>query len=145
MLRYSLRCKGKIVKEKPIKLVPKNLNKKYRQGGSINMLIIFSVGVFFASLTMRIDSIMDRTGMMGSSKSWNIFLTIITLASGISMFALMTYGFIEYKWWIPILVFIGFGLISAIIVNGRTFMFFTMARPLFALFSIISAIWCWII
>ncbi len=111
----------------------------------MNALIIFSLGILFGSLTMRADSIAERTGLVGSSKAWNNFLIITTLASGMAMFALMTYGFVEYKWWIPILVFIASGIISAIIVNGRTFVFFTLARPLFSLFSIIAAVWCWVI
>ncbi len=72
-------------------------------------------------------------------------LMIISFASGIAIFALMTWGFLEYQWWIPILVFLASGLISAIIVNGRTFLFFALARPLFSLFSIIAAVWCWFI
>ena len=111
----------------------------------MNALIIFSLGILFGSLTIRIDSIVERTGLVGTSQAWNNLLIITTLASGIAMFALMTWGFVEYQWWIPVLVFLASGIISAIIVNGRTFVFFALARPLFSLFSIIVAVWCWMI
>ena len=109
----------------------------------MNMLIIFSLGILFGSLTARIDSIVERTGLVGSSQAWDKLLLITTLTSEIALFTLMIWGFLEYQWWIPVLIFLASGITSAIIVNGRTFVFFALARPLISLFSIIATVWCW--
>ena len=111
----------------------------------MNALVIFSTGILSGLLTIRADRIADSTGLAGDSQAWNIMLEITSLASLLAFVALMVWGFMQYQWWIPILVFLASGVISGILVNRKTFVLFSVSRPLFSLLSIIAAVWCWLI
>jgi hypothetical protein len=81
--------------------------------------------------------------MAGDSESWNLMLEVTSLISVVAFLALMVWGFIEFEWWLPIVVFFGAGIISSLVVNAKTFVFFFVTRPVFSILSVLAAVWCW--
>lgn len=96
-------------------------------------------GLFFGILTARADTI----GARGGVKSTNLVLLIINTGSLIASVAIFIWGFMNFVWWVTLLVFFVLSFVIGFIVSRSNWFFFYQAIPVTGIItmSIAGAAW----
>jgi hypothetical protein len=104
----------------------------------MNVALVLS-GIFFGILTARAETIAARGGI----EQVNLALISISFGSMISTFAIIIWGFINLKWWIPLAGFVVISLFVGVIVGRSTWPLFYKAIPITGLITIVVTGYAW--
>ncbi len=97
------------------------------------------------SLSTRADLIRLSAGVGKEFAANNKLQHLLSIIAGAAYTSVIIWGFLNLKWYVALLLFIGFSIGMGFVVNRSTIKNFLMVKPIIEVITITTAIFIWIL